>query len=643
MTRSVNRHHVATVAIAATTIAMGLAGGAYSLEARSVVAIATWAAVLLLVALSLVPRSRVPRPGIGIGALLAAFAVLTGLSVLWAPSPEAAFREFDRVSLYLGLFTLVSLVTRPGDARAWVHGLGCGLAVIGVLAFAQRCFPGLFPAQELARYIPNAANRLSYPVGYWNGLAMLAALAFPLLLAAAMGSARAARRGAALAPLPILAGTIYLTSSRGGVAVLVVGLVAFVVLTSHRVGAVIAIALAGGGAALVVSAIAARSDLVAPVAAGDARAVAIIAVAVAVAVGAVWGLVSRRVCALRPSPTLGRVAAALSLLAVVAGVIAADPLQRLRTFKAPPQELADVASFNQAHLLSGGGSGRWQFWETAASQFTSYPLFGDGAGSYAAWWNQHGSFAYSLRNAHSLYLETLGELGLVGFVLLAGALLLGLAVGLSRLRRGSAEQRLSIAALSAVMAAFLVGAAIDWIWQLTVAGAVGIVCLSLLAGPATAPRVGAVRAPGPPAWQRLARSRSLGATAATVIAAWLLICAQAIPWLAQREVLASQAAERAGDAPRALAKAQAARTIQPWAASPYLQLALVAEQANDLPAARKWIRTAISKNSTDWTLWLVSARIDTRVGALGSARAALARARSLNPRSPLFTQITSTK
>jgi Tfp pilus assembly protein PilF len=65
-------------------------------------------------------------------------------------------------------------------------------------------------------------------------------------------------------------------------------------------------------------------------------------------------------------------------------------------------------------------------------------------------------------------------------------------------------------------------------------------------------------------------------------------------------------------------------------------LALVEERRGDLKASRKWIESAIERDSIDWRLWLVAARLATKAGDLPSARTSLLRAESLNPRSPLF-------
>jgi Tfp pilus assembly protein PilF len=104
----------------------------------------------------------------------------------------------------------------------------------------------------------------------------------------------------------------------------------------------------------------------------------------------------------------------------------------------------------------------------------------------------------------------------------------------------------------------------------------------------------------------------------------------------QYTLASSQEAVREGNLGQALDRALAARQLQPWAASPYLQLALVHEQREDLPAAEAAIREAIERDPLDWRLWLVAARVETESGDISAARESLARAIELNPRSPLF-------
>jgi len=121
-----------------------------------------------------------------------------------------------------------------------------------------------------------------------------------------------------------------------------------------------------------------------------------------------------------------------------------------------------------------------------------------------------------------------------------------------------------------------------------------------------------------------------------VVAALVVIVCNALPWLAALRLKESQDAVARGDAAAAVGDAFAARNLEPWAASPYLQLALIAEQTGAPDDARQWLASALARSPRDWRLWLVAARLDTKRGAAGAAQRELRRAKQLNPRSPLF-------
>ena len=74
----------------------------------------------------------------------------------------------------------------------------------------------------------------------------------------------------------------------------------------------------------------------------------------------------------------------------------------------------------------------------------------------------------------------------------------------------------------------------------------------------------------------------------------------------------SQAAVDARNATQARSEALAAKAIEPWAASPYLQLGLVSEAEGDYDAAAQWLDEAISRSRRDYSLWLIAARIEAR-------------------------------
>jgi hypothetical protein len=606
-------------------------GGGSPLAVRSVAALLVWWGLLTALAFGLGPRAPVPRTALLCAGLLIALALLAGLSTSWSPSAERAFGELDRLLLYAGLVLLPVVFARPGDAARWADGMAIATVVVALLAVGQRAFPGIFPSDHLADVLPNAATRLSYPLGYWNGLAIFVALGLPLLLRAAVGSPRALVRGAAIAPIPIIAATTYLSSSRGGVLVGLVAVAVFVV-AAGRLRGLVAVGVGGVGSAAAVAVLAARPVLVnGPFETSSGESAGAEAAILIAGICLLCGLAYMALAAALSERVRVPVAVWVVLAIVaVGGLVAANPGKRIDDFKAPPPaETVPGAIPVDTHLSSGNGSGRWQFWSAALHEFSEHPLAGGGAGSYEPWWAQHGTLDWFVRNAHSLWLETLAELGILGLLLLAAPFVLGLGAGVARLRRRAASDRGATAALLAVVAGFAVGAALDWIWQLPAIAALAMLSLGLLTGPATAGAATATAAAAPP------RLR-FGLRAAGVVAAWVVLCAQAIPFLAGQEVDASQRAASDGDLPQALDRARSAVAIQPWASSPRLQLALVQEENGRIDLARRELGAAIARDEQDWRLQLVASRLAVKAGDIPGARRYLARAHALNPRSRLL-------
>ena len=621
---------MATLVVAAGAVALSLDDGAAHVTTRSVAAILVLWATLLAVAFGLWPRERPQRGALVCGGLLLAFAAFTGLSALWAPGAERAFGEFDRVALYAALFALPVLATRRGDATRWADGLAVAIGVVAALALGQRLLPGVFPEGDIPRLLPSASTRLSYPLGYWNGLAIILGLGVPLLLRLAASHGSAVVRGLAVAPLPALAAAGYLTSSRGGSGVAVIGTLLFLTLTARRLAVLQALLVAAAGAAVLVAVMRSHPALVdglpgAEAARDEGPGVAAISALVCLTTAVVHGLLAAVAPArLRLSRPVAATVAAAAAIAGLALLVAADPAERFRTFKEPPK--AAPTDVVDEHLSSSAGSGRWQFWDAATDQFAENPVAGQGAGTFEAWWAEHGTLDWFVRNAHSLWLETLGELGLIGALLLAGAFAAGLVEGSRRLRGRPDEERSAVAALLAVVVAFVVGMQIDWAWQIPAVAAIGVVSLALLVGPSTARGVRDLRG----------RPLRFGPRAVVVLVAWAAMLAQAIPMLVANELRSSQDAVAQGDLREAEERAASARAIQPWAASPHLQLALVREQLADLPGARRHAAEAIERDPADWRLRLVDARLATSAGDVPAAVRALREARRLNPRSPVL-------
>ena len=293
--------------------------------------------------------------------------------------------------------------------------------------------------------------------------------------------------------------------------------------------------------------------------------------------------------------------------------------------------LTSDASSVRSHFLSSGSTGRWQLWDSAVEEFRHAPFQGGGAGSFESWWAQHGTLPVFVRNAHSLYLETLAELGIVGFLLVVAFVLGSLALGISVVMRTKPRVRYQPAAPVAVVAAFAFAATLDWVWQLPVIGVVAVACVGLL--------VGAVVGEDAPAAADERSRRCAGAggrcggrarTARRPRDDRRARAAQARP---ERSVpqRAATATRRGGGpgGPRARA------VVGDAAASTRAR----GGAFGSLPVARAAIDEAVRKDSGDWRLRLIAARLQAKVGDVAAASRSLDAARDLNPRSALFRRV----
>jgi len=452
-------------------------------------------------------------------------------------------------------------------------------------------------------------------------------------------ASRRSRVASALAafPLPLLAAVMYLTSSRGAFVAAAVAVVAFLALTPRRWPVVAAIVVAAAAGAVSVATLVHKKSLVnglTNTAVGDQqghRAALVIGLA-CILTSLVWlGLMELGKRVPTPAPAVGRATAIAAAVLVVVAIVLSHPVSKFDAFKSTASN-SSGSTVTTSHLLSSSGSGRWQFWGAAISEFKAHPLNGGGAGSWGAWWLEHGSLARSgffTQYAHSLYLESLAELGIIGLLLIGGFVVVAVVGAVrSALALGSSE----IAAAAACGIAFFVAAAYDWVWQLSGIALVGVGMLGIALGALPSTRG---------AWGRAAALRP--AVAVVAVAA---IIPQFVTIAAGAHLSNSHAAFTARDATRARSQALAARALEPWASSPYLQLGRISEAERRYVEASQWLHKAISHSPRDWQLWLVAAEIQTRLATHSSgakARQAIARAeryadesRRLNPGSPYF-------
>jgi hypothetical protein len=640
-------------ALSAWTLAFSLVtylamrNGGYDTIVRSEVGVAVWWIVLLAALAGFLP-ARIGRAGWAAIALLGSFAIWTGLAAGWSVSPGDTITELGREAAYLGFLVLAIALQGRAAARHTVNGLASAFALVTVLAVLSRLHPQWFPDNpQFQVFGAAAARRLSYPLNYWNALAAFSAMGVPLLVAVALSARHAAVRALATAVLPLSILCIYLTISRGGVLELGVAVVVLIVLVPRRLRATATLLLGGAGGAILVLAAsnrpAARTGLQTPAALHQGSAILTLAVIVCAGVALLqaalaladnhfdlpaWARSSRRATTRR--------ALALLLVGVVAALAVGAPSRLAHAWDQFTAPTGTAVAASQATVFSRlsaiNGNGRYQYWMAALHANATRPLTGTGPGTFQYWWAARASNYDTIVNAHSLYFETLADTGVIGLVLIGGLLLLfvGTAVRRSLDLTTSTSMRITIAAATASLMTFMTAAALEWVWQMAALAAAAIVLGAVIvAGRDHVPARSL-------AYPRRTRATLLGIPVLAVLG--LLVVA--LPLAEAVALTDSHNAYNAGHLAAAYDESLTAQRIEPYAAAPRLQEALVLEAARDYGPAVAAARIATQDAPTDWAVWLTLARIDVRRNAYAQALAAFDRARALDPRNALWQEHT---
>ena len=442
---------------------------------------ATGAAACLALLLTLPAARRCVPAGAGPAFLaLAALAAWTGVTSYWSPVPEVALLDMLRGVLYAGLFGLgLVAAASPRAALRTVRLLGGAIVVVAGAGVLSRLQPDLLGMTRGASAVFD--ERLSYPLGYWNALGALAAVGAVLAVGlAADERARTALRAPAAAVAPLLAVAIYLSLSRGAWLALAAGLVALLVLSPRPLPAALSALLATAAGAVAIARLQAHPELLdgtRAAGAGADRLTVEIALLMVAAAGAQALLALLRVPPRVPRRAL--IAGALASAALLVGAGAVGWAERqYHDFRAPPQFQPERGA---ARLLTSGGL-RGHAYETALGGFAAQPLRGEGAGSFELRWERERPHEPPLRDAHSLVLGTMTELGAVGLLALLAFLGCVARAALRCRRGGGALRRSTAAAVGAAATAWLVHACIDWAWEIpALTGLVLALCATLFA------------------------------------------------------------------------------------------------------------------------------------------------------------------
>ena len=553
-----------------------------------------WAALGLLLAaaaaLLLQPTISLGRLDLALLAGLGSLTVWTGLSWLWSESPPQAILELERTTLYLAGVSAFLFVARR---RSFASTLGGLLAVDVVL-----CGHAL-----ATRLVPDLVGQPSSPFGfrltgvflYPNALGVVAVIGLLLALGFVVDSSNVASRACAAAATVPLALALYFSNSRGAWVSLAVGLAAGFGFVARRKHAAAAFAPLAAVAALAIW-LASRSRPLTlwsdPLAAThDGHRLAFAAFALAVAAASV---------AARRTPRTAVVALVAALAAIA--IAPSSPTRLALAPGSPPPGTTPAGRF-----FSTTTNSRTEYWRVAVDDFLRHPIAGSGAGTFVREWYEHRRIRVDVRDAHSLYLETLAELGVAGLALLLFVLAIPV-VAVWRLRG-----RPFLAGALAAYVAFAAHAAVDWDWELPAVTFAGLFCGASL--------VVAARGEG----ESLALDRRWWSPLLAPVLA--LLAFSFVGLVGNRAVAAAHAAAVKGDWQTAGAEAQQASEWAPWSAEALELKADAATARNDLVSSRTLLLRAVRKDPDDFELWSRLAGVT----AGNERRHALDQAARLNP------------
>ena len=579
-------------------------------------------AFVWVIALALLLRERLIVSRLGLTALgfLSLLVGWTALSISWSEDAPQAVLEVQRSLVYLTALAACLLAFTRRSLPHVLGGLVAGIWAVCAWALITRLFP-----DEGAGIDEIDVNRLSDPLGYWNGLGLFAVMGALLALGGAARHRSGIARAMAAAALPVVLTTQYFTFGRGAWAALALGLVAAIAIDPRRLQLVTtAVALAPLSAAAVLAA--ESSEALTGFRASheaiseDGQELAVALLVLSVASGAVGWALARACARVRVPPRVrqawGAALGAIAAAAVVVVVVVAGGPKEMVTdawdsFERdqPPAAESGVGLHGDARhgerLFWLGSNGRLNYWEVSWRAQEEHPVRGTGAGSFEQRWLEERDIRRRVRDGHGLYTEVLGELGWMGLALLLGVLVPALVAAVR------ARGHPLVPVLLAAYVAYLAHAGVDWHWEMP---AVTIIALAAAAGVLVAAR----RSGDGRSWATPVR---IG-----VFVVGCAVAAFSVVGLVGNRALAE--AEEAADEARwekAESEAQKAIDWAPWSGHAWQHLGRAQFGLGE--EARSSLLEATNKDPGDWRIWY-----DLGVVSEGAARrTAFQRAADLNP------------
>jgi UDP-GlcNAc:undecaprenyl-phosphate GlcNAc-1-phosphate transferase len=631
---------------------LGLGAGMSPLfEAYYSTGVWTPVGLVLVVAAAAAAIARTPRLGAPSAIALTGVSGLglwSLISTSWSPAVEQGTLDANRWLVYAAMLLLALVLVRSrrhGEVllAAAAVGIGCVGVYVIIHMFGSGGAVGLF-----------VNGRINSPLGYINGQGCIFAMGcWPALALAERRNPLQAGTGAALAVL--MACLALLSESRGAaIASLAAVLLALVAIPGRRrrtfaLAFVAAGVAAAAGSVVHIYSVGVNGTLAPSVVHAAAAAM----VEAALLAGLAWGLVNaaaayataRAGTERRRTLERAATAAAIALIAIplLAGAVKSSSIEhrissQWHQFVNLSDASASASNATQSRLFSGSGN-RYDYWRVAYHVFEANPLAGAGAGGYTNSYFKQRRTVEAIQNPHSIELEVLSELGLVGFALLL-ALVGGVASGARWLRRAartSPQARTLMVAATGTAAVWFVDTSGDWMHLLPGVTAVAISAAAVLLRAEQAP---VDERPAPVAAHRsglktLTTSPRARIAAAAGVAFVLALAGASLMRTGLANMYLSMARSDLKAHPAdAFTEAQRSLRLDSANLDAYYVKAAAQARFDQAGAATTTLMQAVRQDPGNFVTWILLGDLHVRAGDLSAAKRYYARAHQLDPNDP---------
>jgi hypothetical protein len=560
-------------------------------------------------------------PGRGLGrrgrlalTALALYVAWSFASTLWAADKGTALTGSDRALLYLVLFALFASL--DWTTRRLELALVAYLVGVGALSALVLAELALGPAPRLLQ-----GGQLAGGLGYHNATAALGTIG--ALGSVLVGSSRHTRpltRAALAAGAAACLEVSLLAQSRGWLYTLPLILAVVIAFAPARGRAVMWSMIPIGCVLATLPWV--LHSWARPTAVSDV-ATARSALLAALASGTIGLLVARlqqrymlSTRGRRVTRAAGRAAAAAAV-AAAAGV-AAIAIGNGVVARGWRQFTIDTPVHSGVQRFGELGSGRYDFWRAGLRGFLAHPVGGLGQDNFAQAYLVARHTGEEPTWLHSLEFRLLAHTGALGFLLFAGFLVF--AFGAYRLASRGADprRRLALAAALVPLAVWAVHGSVDWFWEIpALSGAVFAF-------------VGAAVALESPRRRKASSRLSLALIAP---AGALVLFGSA--YVGERALAAGRGLADSRPA-AALVDLSLAARLEPLSSVPQTLAAGTELRAGNGAAALRLAEAGLRRNTGAWVSWLVDGLAAGQAGQPERERAALKRARALDPREPVI-------